>query len=54
MSTYFFVIFEMHYMVSKYDVFIEKYMDLSLRLIPKGSIMIFMKTAKNQPSLKAS
>ena len=33
MSTYFFVIFEMHYMVFRYDVCLEEYMDLSLRLI---------------------
>ena len=32
MSTYFFVIFEVHYTISKYDVCLEKYMDLSLRL----------------------
>ena len=33
MSTYFFVIFEVHYMVSRYDVCLEEYMDLSWRLI---------------------
>ena len=32
MSTYFFVIFEVHHTVSKYNVYLEKYMDLSLRL----------------------
>ena len=32
MFTYFFVIFEVHYMVSRYNVCFEKYMDLSLRL----------------------
>ena len=32
MSTYFFVISEVHHTVSRYDVCIEKYMDLSLRL----------------------
>ena len=32
MSTYFFVIFEVHYMVSRYDVCLEKYMDLLVRL----------------------
>ena len=32
MSTYFFVIFEVHYIVPRYDVCLEKYMDLSLRL----------------------
>ena len=32
MSTYFFVIFEVHYVVSRYNVCLEKYMDLSLRL----------------------
>ena len=33
MSTYFFVIFEVHYMVFRYNVYLEKYMDLSPRLI---------------------
>ena len=33
MSTYFFVIFEMHYKVFRYDVCLEEYMDLSPRLI---------------------
>ena len=33
MSTYLFVIFEVHYMVSRYDVCLEEYMDLSPRLI---------------------
>ena len=33
MSTYFFVIFEVHYMVFRYNVCLEEYMDLSLRLI---------------------
>ena len=32
MSTYFFVIFEVHYMVFRYDVCIEEYIDLSPRL----------------------
>ena len=32
MSTYFFVIFEVHYIVSRYNVCLEKYMNLSLRL----------------------
>ena len=33
MSTYFFVIFEMHHTVSRYNVCLEKYMpDLSMRL----------------------
>ena len=32
MSTYFFVIFEVHYTVSRYSVCLEKYLDLSLRL----------------------
>ena len=32
MSTYFFVIFEVHYMISRYNVCVKKYMDLSLRL----------------------
>ena len=32
MSTYFFVIFEVHHMISRYDVYVEKNMDLSLRL----------------------
>ena len=31
MSTYFFVIFEVHHTVSRYDVCLEKYMDLRLR-----------------------
>ena len=31
MSAYFFVIFEVHHIVSRYDVCLEKYMDLSLR-----------------------
>ena len=33
MSTYFFVIFEVHYMGFRYDVYLEEYMDLSPRLI---------------------
>ena len=33
MSTYFFVIFEVHYIDIRYDVCLEEYMDLSLRLI---------------------
>ena len=33
MSTYFFVILEMHYMVFRYNVCLEEYMDLSSRLI---------------------
>ena len=32
MFTYFFVIFEVHHTVSRYNVCLEKYMDLSLRL----------------------
>ena len=32
MSTYFFVIFEVHYIVFRYDVCLEEYMDLSLEL----------------------
>ena len=32
MSTYFFVIFEVHFRASRYDVCLEKYMDLSLIL----------------------
>ena len=32
MSSYYFVIFEVHHMVSRYNVCLEKYMDLSLRL----------------------
>ena len=32
MSTYFFVIFEVHHMVFRYNVCLEKYMDLSPRL----------------------
>ena len=33
MSIYFFMIFEVHYVVLRYDVCHEKYMDLSLRSI---------------------
>ena len=33
MSTYFFVIFEVHYTVSRYDVCLEGYMNLLARLI---------------------
>ena len=33
MSTYFFVIFEMHYTVFRYNVCLEEYMDLSPSLI---------------------
>ena len=33
MSTSFFAIFEVHYMIFRYNVCIEEYMDLSLRLI---------------------
>ena len=32
MPTYFFVIFEVNYIIFRYDVCLEKYMDLSLRL----------------------
>ena len=32
MSTYFFVIFEVHHVVSRYNVCLEKYMDLLVRL----------------------
>ena len=32
-STYFFMIFEMHYTVFRYNVCLEEYMDLSSRLI---------------------
>ena len=32
MSTYFFVIFEVHHIVSRKDVYLEEYMDPSLRL----------------------
>ena len=32
MSTYFFVIFEVHYTIFRYDVCLEEYMDLSPRL----------------------
>ena len=33
MSTYFYVSFEVHYMIFRYNVCLEKYMDLSWRLI---------------------
>ena len=33
MSTYFFVTFELYYIIFRYDVFLEEYMDLSPRLI---------------------
>ena len=33
MSTYLFVIFEVHYIVCRYNVCLEEYMDLSLGLI---------------------
>ena len=33
MSTYFFVIFEVHYMIFRYNFCLEEYMDLSPRLI---------------------
>ena len=46
MFTYFFVIFEVHYTVFRYDVCLEEYMNLSPRLTPKGSSMFFMKSAK--------
>ena len=36
MSTYFFVIFEVHHTIFKYDVCLEEYMDLSPRLISGG------------------
>ena len=32
MSTYFFVIFEVHHIVSRYNVCLEKYINLSVRL----------------------
>ena len=41
MSIYFFVTFEVHYTVSRYDVCLENYMDQSLRLIPKA-LMAFL------------
>ena len=33
MSIYFFVIFEVHYTIFRYDICLEEYMDLSPRLI---------------------
>ena len=33
MSTYFFVIFEVHYMIFRYNVCLEEYMDISPRSI---------------------
>ena len=33
MFTYFFVIFEVHYTVFRYDICLEEYMNLSLRLL---------------------
>ena len=33
MSTYFFMIFEVHYMAFRYDICLEEYMNLSSRLI---------------------
>ena len=33
MSTYFIVIFAVHHMVFRYDVYFEEYIDLSLRVV---------------------
>ena len=52
MSPYLFEIFEMHYMVSRYNVYFEEYMDLSLRLISGTKLehTEFMRRAKRSES----
>ena len=52
MSTYLFVIFEVHYTISRYDVCLEEYMDLSPRLISgtKSEHTEPMKRAKRSKS----
>ena len=54
MSTYLFVIFEVHYIVSKYDVCLAEYMDLSPRLISgtKSEHIEAMRKAKRSESKK--
>ena len=54
MSTYLFVIFEVHYRVSRYDVCFEEYMGLSLRLISgtKSEYTEPMRRAKRSESKK--
>ena len=54
MSTYLFVIFEVNCTVSRYDVCLEEYMDLSMRLISgtKSEYAEPMKRAKRSESQK--
>ena len=54
MSTYFSMIFEVHYMVFRYDVCLEEYMDLSPRLISgtKSKYTEPMRRTKRSESLK--
>ena len=54
MSTYLFVIFEVHCTVSRYDVCLEEYMDLSVRLISgtKSKYIEPMRRAKRSESQK--
>ena len=54
MSTYLFVIFEVHFTISRYDVCLEEYMDLSVRLISstKSKYTKPMKRAKKSESQK--
>ena len=54
MSTYFFVIFEVHYTVFRYDVCFKVYMDLSRRLISgtKSKLTEPMRKTKRSESKK--
>ena len=54
MSRYFFLIFEVHYTVFRYDVYIKEYMDLSPRLISgtKSEYIEPMKRTKRSDSKK--
>ena len=54
MSTYFFVIFEVHYTIFRYNVCLEEYMDLSQRLISgtKSKHIEPMKRTKKSESKK--
>ena len=54
MSTYLFMIFEVHYIISRYDVCLEEYMDLSPRLTSgtKSEHIAPMRRAKTSESQK--
>ena len=54
MSTYFFVIFEVHYRIFRYDICLEEYIDLSPRLIngPKSEYIEPMRRTEKRESKK--